>query len=108
MTFEEVIGALQARLGSRVRVESSNANSCSGVLRPGIGIEEEAQGRDFPIEATPDENGAWTFRVAPYAYWFRLHPAIVSRANEDPDGRLLRIELVEGGAFVIKTLEPPS
>jgi hypothetical protein len=110
MTFDEVVGALQARLGSRVRLErpGSDMGACTGVLRPGVGYEEEAQGRDFPTEVAPDENGAWTFRIAPYALWFRLHAAIVSRANEDPDGRLLRIELVGGGVIVIKSLEPKN
>jgi hypothetical protein len=106
MTFEEVVGAVQARLGDRVRVEQlgGEASTCCGVLRPGVGFEEERQGRDFPVDAEADADGAWTFRVAPYAYWFRLHPETVRHAHEEPDGRYLRIELVEGSATVITLL----
>ena len=46
-----------------------------------------------------------TFRVAPYASWFRLDPRLVTDAREQADRRLLRVEM-GASAIVIETLEP--
>lgn len=112
MTFDELIGAMKTRLGQRMRVSrirpnsDGNGSDVVGVLRPGSGFQEEAEGLDLPSEATPDETGAWTFRVAPHAYWFRLHPVIVRQVHEEAGQRLLRIELMDDSTIVIETLEP--
>jgi len=108
MSFDEAVTAMQARLGQKVRVKREPKgraqSTVEGTLRPGQGFEEESRGLGAPAAAVPDEDGAWTFRVAPNAYWFRLHPQMVTGVQEESDRRRLRIELADGGAFVVERL----
>lgn len=51
---------------------------------------------------TLEKDGSVVCRVGP-AFWFRLHPGIVTEAHEEPDHRLLRVEMGASDAFVIET-----
>jgi hypothetical protein len=102
VTFAEVVAATQARLGQRVKVtireQGRTKRTCHGVLAPGL---------CGATEAVPDEDGKVAFRVAPNAWWFLLRPDLVTDAQEQPGGRVLRVEMVGESAFVIETLGEP-
>jgi hypothetical protein len=108
VTYDELVEAMRARLGTRIRVTHLDKRGCTirtndGVLRPGGGFEEEAKGCDPPIDVTADEHGGVTFRLAPAAYWFRLDPRIVVGVHQERDGMRLRVEMHGGPAFLIET-----
>jgi hypothetical protein len=103
MSFDELLAAMHARLGLQVKV-SRNTNgrllrTDRGVLQPGL---------EGATEARPDEEGNVTFRVAPRFHWFRLCPSLVTDAQEEQGGRLLRIQMGESAGFVVETLHPPD
>jgi hypothetical protein len=101
VTFDDVIAATEARLGQRVEVQIKERRrvqrKCRGVLSTGADINPEADGHQ--------DDGSVVFQVAPAAWWFRLSPEAVTGAEEERDGRVLRVHLGAGQMeFVIETL----
>lgn len=101
MTFDEVVAAMDARLGKRVKVQieergRKGGRTCQGVLTAGLGIDGESNGHQ--------DDGSVIFRVAPAAWWFRLSPQIFTDAQEEREGRLLRVQMSGLGQFLIETL----
>jgi hypothetical protein len=99
MNFDEVVAAVQARLGQQVRVsfeeQGRTRRTCRGVLK---------LGRDGDTTADPEEDRVVVFQVAPSAHWFRLVPDLVTDAREQSN-HWLRVEMGRS-AFVIETLTP--
>ncbi len=90
MNFAELLAAIQARNGLRVKLTIEDATrgrrrrrTTQGVVKPAL---------DHWTEITPDENGRLTFRLAA-AEWYAIDPRLVSDAREEADGRLLRVEM---------------
>jgi hypothetical protein len=92
---------MQARLGRRVKWSKERhgriEHSSEGVLSTGLGR---------ITDAVPDELGRVGFWVPYPAIGFMLDPRVVTGAREDHG--LLRVEMVEGLAFLIETVEPAT
>jgi hypothetical protein len=102
MTYEELVVEMQARLGQKVRVgferKGRIRRSREGDVKPGL---------DTRSELMPDDDGRLVFRVVG-SEWLVLDPRLVADAQEQRDGQVLRVEMVDGSAFVIETLTQPS
>jgi hypothetical protein len=93
---------MQARLGLRVKISREEGGRIrragQGVLKPGI---------PGATEAVPDDLGPVAFMIVapgPNTYGFLLDPRVLTAVQEQPDRRLLRVEILGGSAFVIETL----
>jgi hypothetical protein len=97
MTFAQVVDATNARVGRRVIVEHEERGR---LVRGTWGVLEQSRvGR--PIK----DGGPEVYKLAPYAWWFALNPLAVTGAQEEHDGRLLRVQMVNETDFVILTLD---
>lgn len=90
---------MQSRLGDPVKVSIERQGRIrardqhQGVLKPGL---------DDRTELVPDDDGKLVFRVARFQ-WFALDPRIIVAAQEELDGRRLRVDMPES-SFLIDTL----
>jgi hypothetical protein len=98
MTFAELVAAMQAKAGLRIKLTSDDPSrdrkrrrTVQGVVKPGL---------DQRTELAPDDDGRLVFRLAP-SEWYVLDPRIVTSAREEPDGRLC-VEM-NGVTWVIET-----
>lgn len=85
MTFAELVIAIQAKTGLRVKLTSDDPSrdrkrhrTVQGVVKPGL---------DQRTELVPDDDGRLVFRLA-QSQWYVLDPSIVTNAHAEPDGRL--------------------
>jgi hypothetical protein len=85
MTFAELVAAMQAKAGLRVKLTTDDPSrdrkrrrTIQGVLKPAL---------DHRADIAPEEDGRLVFRLSPSA-WYVLDPSIVTNAREEPDGRL--------------------
>jgi hypothetical protein len=114
LTFSEVVVAMQARLGRPVKLtferQGRIRRTAHGRLKPGL---------DSRTELVPEDDGALEFKVGDQMAWSRFLPFAFTGAQDQPDHRLLRVEMgdarpdhrllrVEMGdaSFVIETAEP--
>jgi hypothetical protein len=95
-TFAELVAAMQARLGLRVKISTEERGrirrTSRGVVQPG---------RDDRTRLVPEDDGRLVFRLSP-AEWYTLDPRLITKIEERPDRRLLRVEM-GGSALVIET-----
>jgi hypothetical protein len=95
MAFDEVVAAMQGRLGQRVRVRTEvkgrKPSTREGILEPG------AYGA---TEATVDDDGRVVFRLG-IGYWFVLAPSLFVEAQEQPEHKL-RVQMVGDRAVVVE------
>jgi hypothetical protein len=100
MTFAELVAAMQARDGLRVKLTSEDPTrarkrrrTSQGIVKPGL---------DDRAKLAPDNDGRLVFRLAPFE-WYALDPGVVTDAREEADGRRLRVEMGRT-TWVIETL----
>jgi hypothetical protein len=95
-TFAELVAAMQARVGLRVKISMEERGrirrTSQGVVQPGL---------DDRTRLVPEDDGRLVFRLSP-AEWYALDPRVITNVEERPDRRLLRVEM-GGTALVIET-----
>ena len=101
MTFDELIVTMQARLGHPVKYSLAKdgriEQSSQAVLTTYNG------GTTDPV--APDELGRVAFGCPYPGLGFVLDPSVVTGWQESSDGRLLRVDMYGGAAFLIETVE---
>lgn len=99
LTFAELVAAIQAREGLRVKLSIEDPSRERKRRRTTLGIMKPAL--DDRAKLAPDDDGRLVFRIAPDQF-YALDGRVVTAAREEADGRRLRIEM-GGTTWVIDT-----
>jgi hypothetical protein len=104
-TFDEVVAAVEQRLGQTVKV---GLEKDGRVRRWQEGRLEPPTGGDGAPLAIRDEDGRARFNVGPGLSVFLLDPRMVVGAEEQPERARLRVGLIDGAAFLIEAPGAPA